>query len=60
MGIIKENIALSAAHVQLMEKTERALQKVATDLIAETKALNSYLVVADEQGNVKKIPAKDL
>jgi hypothetical protein len=36
------------------------LQKVSEKLIAETKGLNSYLVVSDETGNIKKLPAQYL
>ena len=60
MGVTKKNIKPSKAHVEMMEKTKAALKKVSADIIAETKALNSYLVVADSKGNIKKIPAKDL
>lgn len=60
MGKTKKNIELSQKHRAETEATEKALQKVSEKLIAETKAKNSYLVVSDEAGNIKKIPAKDL
>ena len=44
----------------LSDKIQVALDKGIKKLIAETKAINSYLVVADKDGKVKKIPAKDL
>ena len=44
----------------LSDKIQVALDKGIKKLIAETKATNSYLVVADKDGKVKKIPAKDL
>jgi len=44
----------------LSDKIQIALDKAKQNLIAETKAKNSYLVIADEKGNIKKIPAKDL
>ena len=44
----------------LSEKIKIALDKAIISVIAETKAKNSYLVIADKQGNIKKIPAKDL
>lgn len=44
----------------LSEKIKVALDKAISNVIAETKAKNSYLVIADKQGNIKKIPAKDL
>lgn len=60
MGVTKKSITLSSAHMQLMEKTDKALKKVSADIVAETKKLDSYLVVSDAGGNIKKIPAKDL
>lgn len=60
MGKTKKKIEFSDKHKALKDATEKALQKVHEKLVAETKALNSYLVVSDEAGNIKKIPAKDL
>lgn len=60
MGKTKKNIELSEKHRQETEATKKALQKVSEKLIAETKRLDSYLVVSDEAGNIKKVPAKDL
>ena len=37
-----------------------ALDKAIPKVIAETKAKNSYLVIADKNGNIKKVPTKDL
>jgi hypothetical protein len=44
----------------LSEKIKIALDEGIKKLIAETKATNSYLVIADKQGKIKKIPDKDL
>jgi hypothetical protein len=44
----------------LREQLDKGFRKVRKKLIAETKAKNSYLVVADKNGKIKKIPAKDL
>ncbi|MBS1619993.1 MAG: hypothetical protein JST10_04900 [Bacteroidetes bacterium] len=44
----------------LSDKIKIALDKAIKKVIAETKAKNSYMVVADKKGNIKKIPAKDL
>ena len=44
----------------LSAKIKIALDKGIEKLKAETKATNSYLVVADKNGKVKKIFAKDL
>jgi hypothetical protein len=41
-------------------KIQIALDKAIKKVIAETKAKNSYLVVSDKKGSIKKIPAKDL
>lgn len=60
MGKTNANVEFSQKHRDETKATEEALKKVSEKLIAETKRLNSYLVVSDEQGNIKKIPAKDL
>ena len=60
MGAIKKDIGLSKAHVDLMQKATEALKKTSEKLIAETKKNNSYIIVSDKDGNIKKIPAKDL
>ncbi len=60
MGTTKKKVELSQKHRDESEAVARALQKVSEKLIAETKEKNSYLVVSDEEGNIKKIPAKDL
>ena len=44
----------------LSDKIKTALDKAIKNVIAETKAKNSYLVIADKKDNIKKIPAKDL
>lgn len=44
----------------LSNKIQVALDKAIKKVIAETKATNSYMVIADDKGNIKKIPAKDL
>ncbi len=44
----------------LSDKIRIALGKGIVNLIAETKAKNSYIVVSGKDGKVKKIPAKDL
>jgi hypothetical protein len=44
----------------LSGKIKIALDKAIKNVIAETKAKNSYMVVADKNGTIKKIPAKDL
>ena len=60
MGTVKSKVGFSDKAQKLFEKTERALQKVSENITAETKALNSYMVISDEKGNIKKVPAKDL
>ena len=44
----------------LSDKIKVALDKAIEKVIAETKAKNAYLVIADKNGKIKKIPAKDL
>jgi len=44
----------------LRGKIKVALDKAIKKVIAEEKARNGYLVVADKEGKIKKIPAKDL
>lgn len=44
----------------LSGKIKVALDKGIRNLIAETKAANSYLVISGKDGKVKKVPAKDL
>ena len=44
----------------LSTKIQAALDKAIEKVKAETKAKNSYMVIADKDGNIKKIPAKDL
>ncbi len=44
----------------LSDKIKVALDKAIKNVISETKAKNSYLVIADKDGKIKKIPAKDL
>ncbi len=44
----------------LSDKIKIALDKAIKNVIAETKSKNSYMVVADKKGSIKKIPAKDL
>lgn len=44
----------------ISKKIKQALDEAVRKIIAEEKARGGYLVVSDENGNVKKIPAKDL
>ena len=44
----------------LTGKIQVALDKAIKNVIAETKAKNSYMVIADKDGKIKKIPASDL
>jgi hypothetical protein len=60
MGKAKEKIGFSKKAEMEFSKTEEALGKSALNIVAKTKRNNSYLVIADKDGKVKKIPAKDL
>jgi hypothetical protein len=44
----------------LSDRVKTALDKAIKNVIAETKAKNSYMVIADKNGNIKKIPATNL
>lgn len=44
----------------LSEKMKHALDKAIKKIVAEQKAKDGCLVTGDENGNIKKIPAKDL
>ncbi|MEJ0102470.1 MAG: hypothetical protein WDO19_07935 [Bacteroidota bacterium] len=44
----------------LSDKIKVALNKAIKKLIAEEKARDGYLVISDKEGNIKKIPARDL
>ena len=60
MGETKKSVELSEKHQQETAATAKDLQKVTEKLIAETKEKNGYLVVSDDHGNIKRLPAKDL
>ena len=60
MGTVKTKIGFSDKGHKLFEKTEKALEKVSDNIVTETKNLNSYIVIADNKGNVKKVCAKDI
>ena len=60
MGKTEKKIELSQKHKEESVATEQAFKKVHEKLIAETKEKDSYLVISDAEGNIKKIPAKDL
>ncbi len=55
-----ENPDFSQKHKDLSEAITKALKKVSEKLIAEAKEQNSYLVISDENGNIKKVYGKDL
>ncbi len=44
----------------LSEKMKIGFTKARNNLIAEEKKNNGYLIIADDKGNIKKVPAKDL
>lgn len=44
----------------LSDKIKAALDKAVKKIITEEKSKDGHLVVGDEHGNIKKIPAKDL
>lgn len=60
MAKTKTTIGFSKKFTVEGKVIDNALQDVAGHIIAETKAANSYLVISDKDGKIKKIPAKDL
>ena len=50
------NIKIKDRTPQIMEALKRATQRI----ILEAKATNTYIVVSDAKGGVKKVYAKDL
>ena len=60
MGKAKAHIGFSENFITESNAIDKAHKKIAQHLIAETKSTNSYLVVSDKDGKIKKIPAKDL
>lgn len=60
MENIKQKITASEKLIEQSKALEVALKRVAEKLIAEEKKNNGYLIIADENGNIKKVPAKDL
>ena len=55
-----ENMKFSKKFLEESKSLEAGLKKVSEKLIAEEKKNNGYLIIADEKGNIKKVPAKDL
>ena len=59
--IIKyQGMLIKQKREDLSMKIKDALDRGIKKLLAETKATNSYLVVSDKNGKIKKIAAKDL
>ena len=46
--------------IDLTEKMKATLNKATNNIIREEKARDGFLVTGDANGNIKKIPAKDL
>ena len=44
----------------ISEKLKEGFERARKKLIEQEKARNGYLIVTDDEGKVKKIPAKDL
>lgn len=60
MKKVKNDIEFSLAAQKEFKAIEKGLKKVSQRLIAEEKARNGYLIISDKNGNIKKVPAKDL
>ena len=55
-----DNMGFSKKFIDRSKKIYEGLKKVAEKLIAETKATNGYLILTDNDGNIKHVHAKDL
>ncbi len=55
-----DNKLKKSTWVTLDTQIEKGLKLTAKKLVTDQKKKNRFLVVADEKGNVKKNPAKDL
>ena len=51
---------INELHKDILAALEKSLEKVRKNLIESEKRNNGYLVIADKDGKVKKVPAKDL
>jgi hypothetical protein len=60
MGKTKEKIGFSEKADTEFLASQKALHKNGLSIVSKTKQNGSHLVIADEDGNIKKIPAKDL
>ncbi len=60
MARVKEQVGFSTKADKEFRLTEKAFKKVAQSLIEKTKKNNSFLITSDENGNIIKIPARDL
>jgi hypothetical protein len=60
MGKVKNDMEFSLTAHKEFKEIEKGLKKVSQKLICEEKARNSYLIISDKKGHIKKIPAKDL
>ena len=56
----KKDVGFSKKFLEESKALDEGLKKVSEKLIAETKATNSYLIIADSEGNIKRVEAKDL
>jgi hypothetical protein len=50
----------NSLHRDITVVLEKSLEKVRKNLIEAEKKNNGYLVIADKNGKVKKVPARDL
>jgi hypothetical protein len=53
-------MSLKPDNIVLRDKIMAGIQKAVTNLVIKSAANNEELVIADKEGNVKHIPAKDL
>lgn len=55
-----ENMKFSKKFQEESKALEAGLKKISEKLIAEEKKNKGYLIISDAEGNIKKVPAKDL
>jgi hypothetical protein len=47
-------------NIELSDKIMAGIHKAVANLVIKSAANNEELVIADKEGNVKRVPAKDL
>jgi hypothetical protein len=53
-------MSLQPDNIELRDKIMAGIHKAVANLVIKSAANNEELVIADKEGNVKHVPAKDL